>query len=270
MPQRDPYIAVRKRLLRDGRVRELSRKCHRSVTEVFGSLVTIWLLADDYAEAETGRMAGYTTTDIDDEVGIKGFCEAMPECWLVVRNGEVYLPKYQEHNGTTAKARIEAACRQRRHRDDTDQKDDAGPPVTELSRKTCDKTVTRGDERKGDERRGDDIRSSTSTSGDHGNLWEEVWERAQRERTKLVLPARKPADKSLLLKACYLVHAGLMPEHWLVDSIAAVRATTQKKPWAFFYACLKNKAADFGKNFGQLMAPVRVPEDIMARDLESD
>jgi hypothetical protein len=67
-------------------------------------------LADDYAERD-GLLPHYSAEDIDAEVGVPGFCSALPADWMEVRDGAVYLPNYQAHNGPTAKSRAQAARR---------------------------------------------------------------------------------------------------------------------------------------------------------------
>lgn len=132
MASLDEWIKWRKKLVRDPRVLIVSRVCHTNRVTVRGALVTLWCLADEYAEAD-GRLPGYTPDDIDAECELPGFCRALPPDWMRVDGDSVYLPNYQEHNGTTAKKRAEGKSRQRRHRS-----------VTDLSRDSCDKRVTRG------------------------------------------------------------------------------------------------------------------------------
>ena len=128
------WIKFRKKLLRDGRVLEVSRCCHASRVTVIGALVTLWSLGDDYAEPD-GRLPGYTTEDIDHEVEIDGFAAALPAEWLEIRDGAIFLPEYHVHNGPTAKQRAQAAARQQRKRQ--------VKGVTQVSRTQRDKTATR-------------------------------------------------------------------------------------------------------------------------------
>ncbi len=111
----DPYIAFRKVLIKDGRVRIMSEELRTSTREVLGGLVYLWVLADDYADA-AGVLFGWRPQDIDDEIGIPGFCDALPEDWFKMKGEWAQLPSYQQHNGTTAKMRIADARRKRRGR----------------------------------------------------------------------------------------------------------------------------------------------------------
>ena len=138
------WIKFRKKLLKDGRVKTLSRLCHAHSVTVIGALVTLWSLADDYAE-DSGLLPGYTTDDINREVGIENFCESMPEDWMLVKSdGSILLPNYQQHNGLTAKKRAGANQRQasrRRHAREAN-----------VSRTQRDKSVTR-EEKRGEEKK---------------------------------------------------------------------------------------------------------------------
>ncbi len=130
------WIKVRTVLPTDGRLRIVSRTCHVSTVTAFGALVTLWCLADAHAD-ENGALIGYTTDDIDAHVGIPGFCIALPPDWIDTAGDFVKLPEYQEHNGTSGKARAQAAKRQKAHR-----------TVTVLSRSKRDTSVTREEKRR--------------------------------------------------------------------------------------------------------------------------
>ncbi|KLD65446.1 hypothetical protein [Dyella japonica] len=130
----DPWIKLRTKLPKDGRLKIVSRKCHVSTVTVVGALVTLWCLADQHAD-EFGELYGYTTDDVDAEVGVPGFCEALPSEWVDVSGEWVKLPDYQEHNGTTGKSRAQATKRKRNER--------AATPVASESRSERDTGVTR-------------------------------------------------------------------------------------------------------------------------------
>lgn len=112
----DDWIKIRKKLPRDGRVREMSRKLRTSVQEVSGMLLDFWILADDHAD-ENGVLIGWEMRDVNDDLRVEGFCEAMPSDWLTLENKWVKLPDYVEHNGTTAKTRAVDAKRKKRVRE---------------------------------------------------------------------------------------------------------------------------------------------------------
>jgi hypothetical protein len=106
----DEWIKFRKKLIRDGRVVAIARKCNAPRVTVIGALVALWCLADDNCD-ENGVLYGYAKEDINAEVGVENFVESLPIDWFSVVNGVAQLPMYQEHNGSTAKKR---ACNARR------------------------------------------------------------------------------------------------------------------------------------------------------------
>jgi len=110
------WIKMRKSLKRDGRVLQVSRLCNAPPLQVVGALYALWSLADDFIDDEEGFLRGYTPADLDREVGIDGFTTALPDDWLEVKQDGLYLPQYQEHNGSTAKARAQNQKRVATHR----------------------------------------------------------------------------------------------------------------------------------------------------------
>ena len=109
------WIKFRKKLCRDGRVISTARKCNASSVTVIGALVTLWCLADEYCE-ENGTLPGYTKDDLEREIGVPGFIDALPNDWFSLVGETPQLPNYQEHNGDTAKKRMCNAKRVTRHR----------------------------------------------------------------------------------------------------------------------------------------------------------
>lgn len=124
------WIKLEKSLENDPRVmrmaRALSRNAHAlqgcnashslAVTVIVGALARLWILADTHADGDDVLNLG--AVEIDELVGVEGFCELMPEDWLEeVDDTSVKLPGFQEHNGTEAKAKAQNAKRQARHRE---------------------------------------------------------------------------------------------------------------------------------------------------------
>lgn len=131
----DDWIKFRKKLWRDGRVVTLSRKCRAARATVIGGLVALWSLGDDFAD-DNGLLHGYTSADLNAEIGIENFVQSLPADWYSEVGGVPQLPDYQRHNGETGKQRALNSRRQM------------------LSRKKRDKSATRGEERRGDKKRG--------------------------------------------------------------------------------------------------------------------
>ncbi|MGC8519824.1 MAG: hypothetical protein ACP5P4_15095 [Steroidobacteraceae bacterium] len=85
-----------------------------AVTLVCGALVRIWSLADTHIK--TGDILPLGTDELDEIVGLPGFCEMLPAEWLVPLDGSVKLPGFHEHNGTAAKKKAVTQERVRRYR----------------------------------------------------------------------------------------------------------------------------------------------------------
>jgi hypothetical protein len=73
-----------------------------AVTLVCGALVRIWGLADTHVGEDDVLPLG--TDELDEVLGIPGFCALMPADWLEpIDEQSVKLPHFHEHNGTQAK-----------------------------------------------------------------------------------------------------------------------------------------------------------------------
>jgi hypothetical protein len=73
-----------------------------AVTLVCGALVRIWGLADTHVGEDDVLPLG--TDELDEVLGIPGFCALMPADWLEPLDEQsVKLPHFHEHNGTQAK-----------------------------------------------------------------------------------------------------------------------------------------------------------------------
>jgi hypothetical protein len=137
------WIKVEKDLANDPRVlRMASRLRHADVTlgsrsrlVVVGALVTLWWYADTHILDDDTLPIG--ADQINELVGIDGFCDLMPVEWLQILDADrVKLVDYTAHNGTTAKKRALAQRRQERHRN-------VNSDVTPQSRSHHAKSVTR-------------------------------------------------------------------------------------------------------------------------------
>jgi hypothetical protein len=124
------WIKLEKSLENDPRVMRMARLLCRNacalegsnaspsmaVTVVVGALARLWILADTHADCDDVLNLG--AVELDELVGVEGFCGLMPSDWLEeIDDTSVKLPGFQEHNGTEAKAKAQNAKRQARHRD---------------------------------------------------------------------------------------------------------------------------------------------------------
>lgn len=96
--------------------------------------------------------------------------------------------------------------------------------------------------------------------------WQEVL-RICREVNKVV-PVHKTQDRSLLLKAAVLSLVEL-GEHWLRDSVEAVRIAYAKTPQpakprpAYLHGILASKCKDLGRHFNSLLKQVELPDAVL-------
>lgn len=101
-----------------------------------GGLHSVWSLFD--AHSDDGEMAGYTPGILDELIGWPGFAAAMIAVeWLVDDGESLSLPRFDTHNGASAKRRAQDADRKRAAR--------------AASASKADKARTRGEERRGEE-----------------------------------------------------------------------------------------------------------------------
>lgn len=76
--------------------------------EVVGHLVNIWIWADQMSE--DGNI--YGNTSMVDELTKEGFSEALEAVgWLEKNDMVMHIPKFEKHNGNSAKKRAETALR---------------------------------------------------------------------------------------------------------------------------------------------------------------
>ena len=79
---------------------------------IIGGLHSAWCLFD--AHSEDGSLVGYTTAILDDLIGWPGFSQAMADVgWLDVSAESLALPRFEAHNGQSAKRRAMDADRKR-------------------------------------------------------------------------------------------------------------------------------------------------------------
>ncbi len=199
-------------------------KCDRHT--VIGSLHAVWSVFDQHTEE--GVLEGYTPEALDDIIGRKGFAEAMIAAGWLQFDGDKTLavPDFQEHNGESAKKRAEATLRKRKSRN-------SHAVVTDMSRKTCDTSVTREEKR----------REEDSVSKDTGA------EAPSSEKSDA------PVDPSKALWDLWIGYVGessynrsmlgkLIGEHGEEPVREAVAATIAKRPadpMAYMRGCLKPK-----------------------------
>ena len=145
------WIKVRTNLHEDPRVLCLSSKLSCPVLQTVGMLVRLWSYADGHSTDGLLRLIDFDA--IDDLVGHQGFCAALQNVgWVEQAEGEgVILPRFEQHNGQTAKTRAQAARAVQRHRAKAAADGNA-------------ETVSRGEERR-EEKKRESARSRSKGGG---------------------------------------------------------------------------------------------------------
>jgi hypothetical protein len=104
---------------------------------VIGGLHAVWCLFD--AHSVDGSLCGYTPESLDSLVGFPGFTRAMESAeWIEIRGEALSLPRFDEHNGQSAKRRASESQRKRNERNG----------VRKVSASDADKKRTREEKRR--------------------------------------------------------------------------------------------------------------------------
>jgi len=110
---------------------------------VIGGLFAVWSVFD--AHSPDGLLEGYTLEAMDEELAWPGFSTAMQAVgWLEESESGLAAPRYDTHNGASAKRRAMESERKRAGRDSADCPQD----VRDLSASDADKKRTREEKRR--------------------------------------------------------------------------------------------------------------------------
>lgn len=127
------WIKVRSNICTDPRVFKIARLIGVSPATVVGLLVHLWTWAD--AHSIDGNALAVTRNDIDTMVGVTGFADALISIgWLEGEDDALNLPRFNEHNGETAKARALTQKRVAAHRKRSCNAETVTPPLPEKRR----------------------------------------------------------------------------------------------------------------------------------------
>jgi hypothetical protein len=107
------WIKMRADLFTHPKVVRMSSALKADVLRTVGGLMSAWCLFD--AHSEDGRLSGYTTQTLDDHLRWPGFSAAMMGVEWLFSEGDEYLelPRFQSHNGQSAKRRAQDSDRKR-------------------------------------------------------------------------------------------------------------------------------------------------------------
>jgi hypothetical protein len=133
---------------------------------VVGALHAVWSLADEHSV--DGRLEGYTLQTLDLEINWPGFSAAMQSVgWLNVDSQGIEVPRFDEHNGASAKRRAMESARKRNVRIQSGQ----------TSASDADKKRTR------EEKRREEITTPLPPSGAFLKFWT-AWPPHERKEAK--------------------------------------------------------------------------------------
>lgn len=109
------WIKMRSNLWDDPRVTRMVDVTDSSEAAVIGALYWLWATADQHSG--DGWMPGLTLRQIDRKAGVPGIGAALQLVgWVEVTEDGVKLARFAEHNGDSAKSRLETARRVQEHR----------------------------------------------------------------------------------------------------------------------------------------------------------
>jgi hypothetical protein len=119
---------------------------------VVGKLLRVWAWFDDHTES--GNAPSVTKTLLDRKVGVSGFCDAMVDAgWMIEDEGVISIPKFDRHNGKTAKSRCLTAKRVANHKKtgtESNAKGNAPSVTTALPRSDTEEITDTEEEKKED------------------------------------------------------------------------------------------------------------------------
>lgn len=110
------WIKVRSNLIDDPRVVRIAEILNIERYAVVGRLVGFWIWADQYTE--DGKSLSVTSGFIDEEFRCMGLANALRKVgWLEGQEGDLSIPRFEEHNGDSSKKRFANALRQKRFKE---------------------------------------------------------------------------------------------------------------------------------------------------------
>ena len=109
------WIKMRADLLTSPKVVRIASALKSDRLRVIGGLLAIWSIFD--AHSEDGKLPGYTAEALDNSIGWRGFSKAVSNVeWLTISDDSLSVPRFDEHNGQSAKRRAQEAQRKRTER----------------------------------------------------------------------------------------------------------------------------------------------------------
>lgn len=239
------WIKMRTDLWDDPRVVRMAASLATSRTNIIGGLYRIWSLADAYTE--DGHLQGYDAEILDSALDLPGFSAALVKVgWLAISDDNLTIPRFEEHNGTSAKRR--AMERNRKQR------------VRSVSACDADKKRPRGRGR-GREDVEEDGREPLDVSGAIC-FSEERRAHARRSFDRIVksVPCRNRQDFELFAKVALLRELNEISEDDFEECLESVRVNKPDTPGAWLHKCLANKMKKHNESFSRMLATLDLPD----------
>jgi len=142
----DNWIKMSVGLRRHPKVVRMASALKADRLRVVGALHAVWSVFDEHSP--DGALDGYSAQIMDEEIGWKGFSAAMCAVeWLMPTESGLAVPRYDEHNGPTAKRRAQETKRKHVERNPSDKSPHAKRTESgQMSASDADKLRTREEE----------------------------------------------------------------------------------------------------------------------------
>ena len=177
---------------------------------IIGGLMSVWCLFDTHSE--DGKLSGYTPEMLDTMAAWDGFSAAMMSVeWLFSDGETLHLPRFEAHNGLSAKRRAQDSTRKR--------------DVRNLSACEADKKRTR------EEKNREDINTPIVPTGDEEavvSAYHQLLPKCQRAEVL------NPARRRRIAKVCKLARSVCAQQGWPYNAERfwmAYFAECAKDPW---------------------------------------
>lgn len=106
------WIKMRSNLATSPKVVRIASALKADRLRVIGGLHAVWCLFDTHSD--DGTLVGYSPAVLDDLIGWSGFSAAMIAVEWMLEDGEnLVVPRFEDHNGASAKRRAQDADRKR-------------------------------------------------------------------------------------------------------------------------------------------------------------
>lgn len=156
------WIKMRTNLSTDPRVVNVAAATNKHACAIVGALHFLWSLADEHTS--DGKLIGYKPEAIDRMVGVRGLCAALRDQhvnWLEVGEGFLQIPRFDTHNGDSAKRRANNAVRAAMARDPV-QRQAGADGRARNAHGTRTESAPRGEEIRGEEKK--DLKPPSATA----------------------------------------------------------------------------------------------------------